>query len=69
LQLALDKGVRTIAFPAISTGVYGYPKVPAARIAVESALEVAEQFERIIFCTYSERDESVYRQVIEELCT
>jgi len=69
LQLALDKGVRTIAFPAISTGVYGYPKVPAARIAVESALEVAEQFERIIFCTYSERDEAVYRQVIEELCT
>ncbi len=67
-KLALDKGVRTIAFPAISTGVYGYPKEAAARIAVASALEVAEAFERIVFCTYSERDESVYRRVLEEFC-
>jgi O-acetyl-ADP-ribose deacetylase (regulator of RNase III) len=68
LRLALEKGVKTIAFPAISTGVYGYPKAPAARIAVEEALKVADRFERIVFCTFSEQDEAIYREVIEELC-
>ncbi len=68
LQLAREKGVRTIAFPAISTGVYGYPKAPAARIAVEEALLAADNFERILFCAFSQGDESIYRQVIEELC-
>ncbi len=68
LRLARDKGVRTIAFPAISTGVYGYPKTPAARIAVEEALAMAEHFEKILFCTYSEQDEAVYRKVLQEYC-
>ena len=69
LRLARENGVRRIAFPAISTGVYGYPKLPAARIAVESALEMAEHFDSIVFCAYSESDAEIYRQVIEEYCT
>jgi O-acetyl-ADP-ribose deacetylase (regulator of RNase III) len=69
LQLAAEKGVRSIAFPAIGTGAYGYPKLPAARIAVEASLEMATHFDRILFCAYSEQDADLYRQVIEEYCS
>jgi len=68
LQLAREHGVRSIAFPAISTGVYGYPKEPAARIAVEAALDMAEHFQSIVFCAFSEGDAAIYRKVIEEYC-
>ncbi len=68
LRLAQEKEVRTIAFPAISTGVYGYPKEPAARIAVEEALARAEHFRRILFCAYTDADAAVYRKVLEEYC-
>ena len=68
-ELAVEQDVRSIAFPAISTGVYGYPKRPAARIAVETALEFAEEFDSIVFCAYSEADAAIYRQVIEEFCS
>jgi O-acetyl-ADP-ribose deacetylase (regulator of RNase III) len=59
--------VRSIAFPAISTGVYGYPKEPAARIAVAVMLEYEDRFERIIACCFSDSDAVLYQSVLPEL--
>ncbi len=69
LTLAREHGIRTIAFPAISTGVYGFPKEPATRIAIETALAEGEAFDEIIFCTFSEADERLYRRLIEDYCS
>ena len=65
-ELALQNDVRTIAFPAISTGVYGYPKEAAARIAVAAMLEYRDRFERIIACCFSEADATTYRDLCPE---
>ncbi len=43
LKLAAEKGLKSISFPAISTGAYGYPMESAARIALETAMDFAEQ--------------------------
>ena len=61
LELALQRGVKTIAFPAISTGVYGYPKAGAAAIALQVMLEYESQFESIIACCHSADDVAVYK--------
>ena len=67
-RLAVSHGVKRIAFPAISTGAYAYPKEAAARIAVESGLACAGEFEAIIYCCYSESDARIYEKTIEDLC-
>ncbi len=58
LRLAAEHEVRTLAFPAISTGVYGFPKVEAARIAVSTVREFIaggrHALERVIFCCFDE---------------
>lgn len=65
LELALENGVRSIAFPAISTGVYGYPKREAAAIALRVMREYAARFDRIIACCYSEADAAIYQELLE----
>jgi O-acetyl-ADP-ribose deacetylase (regulator of RNase III) len=65
--LALENGVRSIAFPAISTGVYGYPKEQAAAVAVAAMLEYADRFDRVVACCFSEADAKRYRRKLEEL--
>jgi len=63
-EIALQNDVRSIAFPAISTGVYGFPKQPAAEIAITGMLACEDRFDRIIACCFSEADAELYRQVL-----
>ena len=74
LDLAVENDVTSIAFPAISTGVYGYPLEQATKIAidtveayVQSCLEKAADFSirEIIFCCFSATDAAVYKQLLE----
>ena len=64
LELALDEGLASIAFPAISTGVYRFPPEQAADIAVATVAEVlapAPAIERVIFACFDEATASLYR--------
>lgn len=65
LMLADTAGCTSVAFPAISTGVYGYPLEPAARIAVSTCLAFhPASLEHVIFCCFSERDRAVYEKIL-----
>lgn len=67
LEIAIDKGLKSIAFPSISTGVYGYPIDRAAHIAVETVREVLQSIGAVIdvtFCCFSEADLTVYQSVL-----
>lgn len=64
-QLALAHDVRTIAFPAISTGVYGYPKAEAARIALNCLRDCQSRFERIVICCFSDADRDLYESLLD----
>lgn len=62
--LALEQGAASIALPAISTGVYAYPKDAAAAIAVDEMRRHVEAFERIIACCFSDADAEPYRRLL-----
>ena len=66
LALAEEQGARTIAFPSISTGVYGYPKEEAARIALGVMRRESTSFEEIIACCFSAQDAAIYRELCPE---
>src|SRR5689334_13506922 len=66
LRTAAEHGLRSVAFPAISTGAYGFPIERATRIAVEEVrrgLEAHPAVERALFCCFSEADLAVYDAV------
>jgi O-acetyl-ADP-ribose deacetylase (regulator of RNase III) len=62
-SIALENEIRTIAFPAISTGVYGYPKEAATRIALAVMRQHETGFDRIIACCFSEADRQLYQDI------
>ena len=69
LELAEKNGVTTIAFPSISTGIYGYPIESAATIAINTVnayLKQGSSLKEIIFCCFSEEDCQVYKKVLNE---
>jgi len=63
-RLALEKGIRALAFPGISTGVYGYPRELAACIAVSVMREYESRVKEIIACCFSTDDVRVYEKII-----
>jgi O-acetyl-ADP-ribose deacetylase (regulator of RNase III) len=68
LEIADRHGLKSIAFPAISTGIYGYPIEAATRIAVETVrTTVADKpgIAEVIFCCFSERDLEVYQRALD----
>lgn len=58
--------VRSIAFPAISTGVFGYPKPAAARIALKVMHEFEDAMGRIVVCCFSAEDEKICREAARD---
>ena len=67
LALAEENGLDSIAFPAISTGIFGYPVEGAARVAIETVLEEAEKLRNvrlIRFVLFSESDLDVHERVL-----
>ena len=70
LALAKVHGLHTIAFPAISTGVYGFPPDRAARIAVKTVADMIKDdpnYERVIFCCFSPVSAQLHEQALREL--
>jgi len=70
LKLAAEHRLASIAFPAISTGVYGYPLEPATRIAISTAaamLPECPSIARLIFCCFGADTTATYRRVLDDL--
>jgi O-acetyl-ADP-ribose deacetylase (regulator of RNase III) len=69
LRIAAERGLASIAFPAISTGVYGFPLERAARIAVvevRRALAAPASVARVVFCCFSGGDRAAYERILDD---
>lgn len=67
LLLAAEHDIASIAFPAISTGVYGYPVELAAKVAIDTVASTADRLERIhevVFCCFSAADLALYQRLL-----
>jgi len=72
LKLAVERGIRTIAFPSISTGAYGYPVELAAPIAVNTVAEFVDSassssIEEVRFVCFDEKTYEIYRRELDRL--
>jgi O-acetyl-ADP-ribose deacetylase (regulator of RNase III) len=69
MEIATEYGVRTMAFPSVSTGVYGYPIELAARIAINTVraqLLKLPSIQEVVFCCFSDTDLAVYERAMCE---
>jgi O-acetyl-ADP-ribose deacetylase (regulator of RNase III) len=70
LALAVEHGLRTVAFPAISTGIYGYPLAAATDVAVGTVSDFLTQeaaIERVVFCCFGDEALRTYRDALAKL--
>lgn len=70
MKLAVDNGVKSLAFPNISTGVYRYPKELAAPIAVNTVLSFLQEdssIEQVIFVCFDDENYNLYTRLLEQL--
>ncbi|MEM2419832.1 MAG: O-acetyl-ADP-ribose deacetylase [Candidatus Bathyarchaeia archaeon] len=70
LKLAVSKGLKTIAFPSISTGAYGYPIEKACKIAlttVKEFLEKEDKLDKVVLVLFSQRDFEIYKEAAKEI--
>ncbi|MEM3672846.1 MAG: O-acetyl-ADP-ribose deacetylase [Candidatus Bathyarchaeia archaeon] len=70
LKLAVSKGLKTIAFPSISTGAYGYPIEKASQVAISTVkefLEKEDKLERVVFVLFSSRDLEIYKDAAKKI--
>lgn len=68
LQLAVENNISTIAFPNISTGIYGFPKRRAAEIVIDTVqqfLKSNESIREVIFCCFDEENTNLYKQLLK----
>lgn len=69
LALAAEKGAKSIAFPCISTGVYGYPAEKAAEIAVSTVREALAGLPKppeVVFCCFSQKSAENYKKLLKK---
>jgi O-acetyl-ADP-ribose deacetylase (regulator of RNase III) len=67
MELAIENGIKTIAFPNISTGVYGYPKREAAKIATQTVSAFPEnnsEIEQVTFCVFDDENFEIYSDLL-----
>ncbi len=67
LTIAYERGLKTIAFPCISTGVYRFPKEQAAKIAVTTVQECLQrmpEIERVVFVCFGDEDYRIYQELL-----
>jgi O-acetyl-ADP-ribose deacetylase (regulator of RNase III) len=67
LEVAVEHGLKSVAFPSISTGIYGYPKEEAAEIAVKTVREFvagANSMDEVVFCCFSSADAGMYERLL-----
>ncbi len=70
LKLAVSKGLKTIAFPSISTGAYGYPIEKACKIALKTVkefLEKEDKLDEVVFVLFTQSDLETYEKAAKEI--
>jgi len=65
LRVAIENGLASIAFPSISTGIFGYPIEAAAKIAVATVRAAGGALDEVIFCCFSRHDLEIYERELQ----